>query len=110
MYFCFTGSSVFSMEIKGTFNFDPTDMVYNDHFPGNSVVPGSVIVNAFLDAGKDSGVCDEKYTIENFRFRGFVIPGVHAFSIQNVADQMKCQLFETDLDTSKTLVTGTIRK
>ncbi len=98
------------MEIKGTYIFDPSDMIYNDHFPGNPVVPGSVIVNAFLDAGKESGVCDGKYTIENFRFRGFVIPGVHAFSIQYISDQMKCRLFETELDTSKALVTGVIRK
>jgi len=98
------------MEKKGQFYFDPSDMIYKDHFPGNPVIPGSVIVNAFIGAGKESGFFDGQYTLENFRFKGFVTPGMHAFSIQYVSDQMKCRLFETDLATSKALVTGIIRK
>ena len=98
------------MEINGTFYFDPDDRIYEDHFPGNPVVPGSVIVNAFLRAGKESGLWEGKYIIEDFRFKGFVSPGEHAYRIEFQTEQMKCRLFETDSDSSKTLVTGTLRK
>ena len=98
------------MEINGTFYFDPDDRIYEDHFPGNPVVPGSVIVNAFLKAGKESGPWEGKYVIEDFRFKGFVSPGEHAYRIQFQTEQMKCRLFQTDSNSSKTLVTGTLRK
>ena len=98
------------MEINGTFYFDPADRIYEDHFPGNPVVPGSVIVNAFLKAGKEAGLWEEMYIIEDFRFKGFVSPGEHAYCIEFQTDRMKCRLFQTDSDSSKTLVTGTLRK
>ncbi len=98
------------MKISNIFYFDPSDGIYGDHFPGNPVVPGSVIVSAFLKAGKESGFSDEACIVEDFRFRGFVAPGEHAFSIQFVRDQMKCRLYQDNVDTSKTLVTGTIKR
>ncbi len=98
------------MEIKGKFFFDPSDRIYADHFPGNPVVPGSVIVNAFLEAGKEAGFGDDPCTIKDFRFRGFVIPGEHAFNIQFNSGQLKCRLFQSSSDASKILVTGIIRK
>ena len=96
------------MEIKGIFYFDPADRIYQDHFPGNPVVPGSVIVNAFLTAGRKAGLIKEQCTLKNFRFKGFVSPGEHGFSMQMMHDQMKCRLHQGSADTSKTLVTGTI--
>ena len=98
------------MGINGTFYFDPADWIYEGHFPENPVVPGSVIVNAFLQAGKESGFWEGKYIVEDFRFKGFVSPGEHAYRIEFQTEQMKCRLFETDSVSSKTLVTGTLRK
>lgn len=98
------------MEIKGIFFFDPSDRVYEEHFPGNSIVPGSVIVNAFLEAGKKAGFDDGSCVIRDFRFRGFVTPGEHAFRLQVHSGQIKCRLFQNGLDASKTLVTGTIKR
>jgi len=97
------------MEINGIFYFDPADRIYEDHFPGNPVVPGSVIVDAFLKIAKESGRCGGKYSIEGFRFKGFVTPGEHAYRIELQTDQMKCRLFQTDSNSSKTLVTGILR-
>ena len=96
------------MEIKGTFCFDPSDRIYEDHFPGNPVVPGSVIISAFLEAIKETGVIDKKHLIKDFRFRAFVTPGEHAFSIEDVNDGMKCRLFQSSSDESKLLATGLI--
>lgn len=99
-----------TMKIKGIFYFDPLDRIYADHFPGNPVVPGSVIINAFLQAGKEAGFSKGQLRIENFRFRDFVLPGDHAFSIQFHSDQMKCRLFQNISDASKILVTGTVKR
>ena len=98
------------MEIKGIFQFDPCDKIYVEHFPGNPVVPGSVIVNAFLQAAEEAGLKDDACVIKDFRFKGFVRPGEYAFSIQVHSDQLTCYLFQNDSDVAKTLVTGKIKK
>lgn len=98
------------MEINGTFYFDPADRIYDDHFPGNPIVPGSVIVHAFLKAGKESGHWEGTCIIEGFKFKRFVSPGEHAYSIEFQRNRMKCRLFQTNSDSSTILVTGIIRK
>ncbi len=98
------------MEMKGIFYFDPSDMIYNDHFPGNPVVPGSVIIDAFLKAAKEAGFSKRPFIIENFRFREFVSPGEHAFIIQLQSDELKCRLFQNGSDETEILVTGTIKR
>ena len=97
------------MNIKGTFYFDPSDRIYAKHFPGNPVVPGSLIVHAFLKASKEEG-CSEGYIIENFRFKEFISPGEYNFDIEICKDQMKCRLFRSSPDAMKPVVTGIIRK
>ncbi len=96
------------MKKIGIFCFDISDHIYDEHFPGNPVVPGSVIVSAFLRAGEESGFCAG--LVRDFRFKGFVAPGEHAFSIEYAGDQMKCRLFQGNTDTTKILVTGTIER
>ncbi|MBU1163293.1 MAG: hypothetical protein KKA75_03995 [Proteobacteria bacterium] len=94
------------MNIKGTFYFDPSDRIYAEHFPGNPVVPGSLIIHAFLKALKEDGINEKHYVIENFRFKKFVSPGEYTFNIEICKDQMKCRLFRS----SSELVTGIITK
>ena len=94
------------MNIKGTFYFDPSDKIYADHFPGNPVVPGSLIINAFLKALKKNGINEEHHIIENFRFKEFISPGEYNFDIEICKDQMKCRLFRS----SSAVVTGIITK
>ena len=96
------------MEIEGSFYFDPADGIYKDHFPGNPVVPGSVIVAAFIDAGKRAGVLEDGFTVRDFKFREFVPPGGYGFIIETYQDRMRCRLYRGGFDTSKTLVTGII--
>ena len=94
------------MQIKGTFYFDPADRIYEDHFPGTPVVPGSLIVHAFTETGKKLGFVVDGCTIENFRFREFVSPGEYPFDIQLLPDRLKCRLYQGD----KTLVTGVFKR
>ena len=97
------------MNIKGIFYFDPSDRIYAKHFPGNPVVPGSLIVHAFLKASKEEG-CSEGYIIENFRFKEFISPGEYNFDIELCKDQIKCRLFRKSSDIIKPIVTGIITK
>ncbi len=81
------------MSIKGTFYFDPEDRIYRDHFPGRAVVPGSLIVQAFLEAGKSAGFSSAGGGMENFRFKEFVAPGAYAFSIEDLDKGLSCRLY-----------------
>ena len=94
------------MQTKGTFYFDPADRIYEDHFPGNPIVPGSLIIHAFTEAGKKLGLKANRCTIENFRFREFVSPGEYPFDIQLLSDRLKCRLYQDD----KILVAGVLKR
>jgi 3-hydroxyacyl-[acyl-carrier-protein] dehydratase len=91
--------------IKGTFFFDPDDKIYEVHFPSNPVVPGSVIVQAFMTAGNQAGFFIPRI-LENFRFKKFVSPGTYEFIIEASSDVMECRLFHE----GKALVTGRMKK
>jgi 3-hydroxyacyl-[acyl-carrier-protein] dehydratase len=97
-------------QIKGTFDFDPADRIYDQHFPGKPVVPGSVIVQAFVTAGKTHGIIMDPILVNNFRFKEFVIPGEHAYTLEVEQDQIKCRLFEDHTHVSNVVVTGAIKR
>lgn len=91
---------------KGHFHFDPQDPIYQDHFPGNPVVPGSLIIEAFMTVARPALQGPGGCSIENFRFRQFIRPGRYAFRMDRIADGcMQCTLYAND----RTLVTGTLR-
>jgi 3-hydroxyacyl-[acyl-carrier-protein] dehydratase len=91
--------------MNGIFFFDPTDKIYADHFPGNPVVPGSLIVHAFMEASKKMGFSGKGYAIESFRFKHFISPGEYPFNIQVSSDGLRCELYQND----RTVVTGTLK-
>ena len=92
--------------LSGTIEFDPYDYIYNEHFPGCSVVPGSMIIHAFIMATKQLGQFDGPYTAERFRFKRFVSPGEYAYRIEpNGDNELKCILYEDNT----VVVTGVIR-
>ncbi len=94
-------------KLEGIFFFDPDDRIYSDHFPGNPVVPGSLIAHAFTEAGKKVlGGAGKRYIIENFRFKRFVIPGEYAYCIEVLKTTLKCFLY----DRGNIVVTGVIRR
>lgn len=80
---------------SGTFVFDPRDPVFTEHFPGNPVVPGSLIVQAFMEAVREFAINGEYRRVERFRFKRFVQPGQYAFLLEQIDDdRLKCTLKE----------------
>jgi 3-hydroxyacyl-[acyl-carrier-protein] dehydratase len=91
---------------EGVFYFHPDDGIYGDHFPGYPVVPGSVIVHAFLQAAQEADISEECVTLENFRFREFLTPGRYPFRMECLENRLNCRIYRGD----KILVTGVIKK
>ena len=92
--------------IAGEFFFDPDDAIYEDHFPGKPIVPGSLIIEAFLSVVRPVVEDHWKgFSVENFRFRRFISPGPYAFRVTGNADELlRCALY----DGGRTVVTGTL--
>ena len=93
--------------IEGIFLFDPEDNIYKDHFPGHPVVPGSLIVHAFVTEAERQGWIFGGWTLEDFRFLHFVSPGKHQFRIRSCNDG---NVFECELHSEgKISATGRLR-
>jgi 3-hydroxyacyl-[acyl-carrier-protein] dehydratase len=90
---------------EGVFFFDPGDPIYADHFPGHPVVPGSLIVHAFMIAGRGPKDGSPACSIENFRFRRFLSPGEYAYRIEVTGSRLRCTL----RDGTSIVATGTLR-
>lgn len=94
------------MKFKGEFFFDPEDKIYKDHFPGNPIVPGSLIIYAFLKkVGEIKNHPFHEISIENFRFRIFIRPGIYDYEITETDKILKCILFSEN----KKAATGIIK-
>ncbi len=78
--------------IKGVFNFNPSDGIYRDHFPGYPVVPGSLVIHAFLKAAAKVQIKGKISSVENFRFREFIIPGAYPFMMEIGEDRVSCTI------------------
>ncbi|MHB9097240.1 MAG: hypothetical protein ACYC5X_05395 [Syntrophales bacterium] len=85
---------------EGIFHFDPDDPIYRDHFPGYPVVPGSLVVQAFLDLAGDAG------TIEQFSFRSFLVPGAYRYRMTRVQNGWECLLIEGEKTMAKGRLIG----
>ncbi len=94
----------FAKNFSGYFFFDPADEIYLEHFPGNPVVPGSIIINAFVDALVKNNIKSSNYTIKNFRFRKFISPGEYKYIITADSSNYSCKLYNNE----KPAVTGVI--
>lgn len=81
----------------GTIFFDPEDRIYKDHFPGRPVVPGSLIIHAFLRVQGFLGHSGNPVQAENFRFKHFVFPGEYPYEMSKTDRRIKCRLFDKSL-------------
>jgi 3-hydroxyacyl-[acyl-carrier-protein] dehydratase len=91
---------------EGIFYFSPDDGIYRDHFPGYPVVPGSLIIQAFLQAATEAGIQEGCRSVKNFRFREFLTPGHYSFRMERQEDRLSCLIYRG----AKKLVTGALGK
>ena len=97
--------TVYSTTKKGRFYFDPDDPIYRDHFPGHPVVPGSLIIHAFMSETGRFAKNATAPSMANFRFKRFVSPGSYTYRIEPMSDgRLACFLYDED----KAVVTGTL--
>jgi 3-hydroxyacyl-[acyl-carrier-protein] dehydratase len=75
---------------EGVIRFDPADGIYTDHFPGYPVVPGSLIIQAFLE------LAAPVREIEEFRFRTFVVPKDYGYRMTRRDNRWECSLLENE--------------
>jgi 3-hydroxyacyl-[acyl-carrier-protein] dehydratase len=73
---------------EGTFYFDPQDGIYEDHFPACPVVPGSLIIQSFVN------LVSAPAGIDSFRFLSFIEPGHYTWRIEEKPDRWNCFLFQ----------------
>ncbi len=90
----------------GTFFFDPDERIYADHFPGHAIVPGSLILQAFLQAAGElyPDFCCNR--VDNFGFRKFMQPGKYPFTMEMRAERLVCRL----LNDGKIMAEGTLQR
>jgi 3-hydroxyacyl-[acyl-carrier-protein] dehydratase len=84
---------------EGSFYFDPQDDIYEDHFPSCPVVPGSLIIQSFVNLVSPSG-------IGSFRFLSFVAPGYYTYRLEEKAKKWDCFLFHGE----QMVARGTLRR
>ncbi len=94
---------------SGAFSFDPADPIYAEHFPGFPVVPGSVVISAFLQAGQAAAPGMKAIEVRDFKFRTFISPGGYTYRLERRGDDLRCRLFPPGAGSGRPLVTGTIR-
>jgi 3-hydroxyacyl-[acyl-carrier-protein] dehydratase len=93
--------------IRGSLRFDTADGIYQDHFPGRPVVPGTLILQGFLTALADHGPQNRKLTVEKFQFKRFLAPGSYPYCIRLTRGEAMCALFAAGAEVAAgTLVLG----
>ncbi len=83
--------------MRGEFFFDPSWELFEKHFPGKAVVPGSLIIGYFLQkAGELSSLKQKKIRIKKFRFLDFVSPGRYCYEMEYTQGSILCKLWKGD--------------
>lgn len=81
--------------IKGTISFNPNNKLFKEHFPGNPIVPGSLIINEFYKVAlKHKLNIKQPFEITNFKFKGFLKPGKYQYVLEKKNKGVWCTLFD----------------
>lgn len=75
--------------------FVPDDSCFAGHFPGNPIVPGSLILALCLQ-GVAFATPGSALTVRRFSFLRFTIPGTYTLSITLLQNTYKCVLSQQE--------------
>lgn len=79
--------------LEGSIYFDKNDPLFREHFPGNPIVPGSVVIRELLKTAEDLGLNFQRpVTIKQFKFRNFLKPGKYKYILEQTTKGIKCSL------------------
>lgn len=73
-------------------SFDLDDACFNGHFPGDPVVPGTLVVGLCLEAVRACLGHDRPLTVRRFSFARFAGPGAYELRIEDRGGEFACTL------------------
>ncbi len=77
-------------------SFDPDDACFNGHFPGNPVVPGTLIMGLCLEVVRARLGNAGPLTVRRFSFARFAAPGAYELRIEDRGGEFACTLNQGD--------------
>lgn len=79
--------------MEGFIFFDPEDPIFREHFPGNPIVPGSVVIRELFKIVGELGLNIKRpIEIRQFKFRNFLKPGKYKYILKETVKGVKCSL------------------
>ncbi len=86
------------------FTFSEDDPFYKNHFQGFPVVPGSLIMEAFLQTIEKNEKCPFPLQVKRFQFKRFTMPCQAEARITKQKNQWHCELFQKGVLTAKGII------
>ena len=78
--------------LRLTATFEPGDSCFHEHFPGNPVVPGSLVVGLCMQALREHRSETGPLLLKRFSFSRFASPGSYDLSIAKQESGYLCTL------------------
>ncbi len=97
---CRQAISLIPLNTKIQLEFSPEDPIYSQHFEGYPVVPGSLILETFINI-LEHEFPDKKITLERIKFSKFVRPKVATLELLQTQETVTCTLFQDDEKTTE---------
>jgi len=72
--------------------FDAGDACFREHFPGNPVVPGSLITGLCLEAARELLHGERMPRLRRIAFSRFAAPGLYRLRVEHGEDGLLCTL------------------
>ena len=88
------------LKIDGELIFEHSDLIYDEHFKGFAVVPGSLIVATLINLVEQEFKIKVK-EVEKFRFVNFTIPGRVSYILKKTENRVNCYLYQNEVITSR---------